>query len=232
MAHRGQKLVVVHRVTKRHDLVGADTAALKHLLQARGLGDALLHHVDPAAPRRCEHEDVAQLALEHIRHIHDVARRVAIHRRLDYGGLRVGNVTHHNSLAQVLVGLELKALRLIEQIAALLVKYCHMQAAEHVDDLLEALERHVREHLAVDKLACHHDLRTIGGHEVDAVCHGRKELSQRVEPAARRDREADARLVELPDEVERLRRHLRVLVEQRAVHIRSYQLDHTIYLPF
>ena len=107
-----------------------------------------------------------------------------------------------------------------------------MQAVKHVDDLLETPECHVREHLAVDKLAGDHDLGAIGSHEVDAVCHGREELPQRIEPAARGNDETHARFVELPDEVERLRRHLRVLVEQRAIHIRCYQLNHTISLPF
>ena len=107
-----------------------------------------------------------------------------------------------------------------------------MQAVKHVDDLLETPERHVREHLAVDKLACDHDLGAIGGHEVDAVCHGREELPQRIEPAARGNGKANASLVELLDKFECLGRHLRVLVEQRAIHVRCYQLDHIIGLPF
>lgn len=154
MAHEAQDLVVVHRVAKRHDLARVDAQVPHDLLDARRLAHAHLHDVDPLGARRREHEPVPKLALQHVGHVHRVGGRVAEDGHLQNVHLGVWHVKDAHGREQVLVDLALEAVLVVEQEAARAVEQGDVQAVEALDRLLEAPQPDVREHLAVDELAC------------------------------------------------------------------------------
>ena len=195
-----------------------------HLLDARGLAHAALHDVDPFAAGRCEHEVLAHLALQDVCHVHHGI--VHVDGDLDDAGVGMRQVAHAQRVRQVLVQLAFEALLVVQQVRNLTVEHHQVQAVEQVDHVLEPAQRGMAEHLAVDKPARNHHLRTVGGHEIHLVAHGGEQLLQRVEAPAGGRHKADARGSQPLDKAERLRRHIAFAVQKRAVHIRCDELDH------
>ena len=132
--------------------------------------------IDPLRARGCEDEAIAQLALEDVGHVHRVFGRVAEDRGLEDVHLGRGHVINADSGEQVLVDLALEAVLVIEQEALGAVEKGDVEAIEVVDRLLQAPEPDVREDLAIDEFAGHHDLGTVRCHEIHLVHDGGKEL--------------------------------------------------------
>ena len=100
-----------------------------------------------------------------------------------------------------------------------------MEVIELVHKRVQAAQRGMGEHLAVDELSAHENLRAIARDEIHAIGHRLEECAQRVVTTARRGDKANARAIERANEVECFRGNLRVFVKQRAVHVAGNEFD-------
>ena len=83
----------------------------------------------------------------------------------------------------------------------------------------EPTNRKVRIDLAIDLHAIGKDLGTVGRDEIHTVLHRGEKIAEAIVPAPGARDETHTALPQGEDEVERLRRHLAVFVEERAIHI-------------
>ena len=226
MPHVPQHRVVVHRVAKRHHVRPINAVVAQQRLQPRGLADTPRRDVDPGVARRHEREDVTQLALEHVDHVHDLVRTVVADGRLDNAHVRRWRVKDALGVGQVLVELAHVVALVVEQVGVRAIVEHQVEAVELLARAEEPQHRARREDLAVKQYAVGVDLRAKRRHVVHPVSHGLEEPAQRLVPAPGARAEDDPALAQRLDELEGLLGDLSVPVEQGAVHVGSDETYH------